>query len=62
MADVKICDKCGKIIYPNEYCYVVGSACRLPLDHPTNYSKTGLCVDLCSDCYKIFEDFIKSSE
>jgi hypothetical protein len=62
MADVKICDKCDKIIFPNEHCYVVGSACKLPLDHPTDYFKTDLCVDLCPDCYKEFENFIKSSK
>ena len=62
MADVKLCDTCGKIIYPNEYCYIVWSSCRIPIDHPTDHFETGLRVDLCPDCYKGLEDYIKPSK
>lgn len=54
MASVVICDVCDKILRLNEDCYVVESYSKGPA------LKAGLHVDLCPDCYNMFEKYIKS--
>lgn len=62
MADVKICDRCGKTIVANAVQSIGFGVWRYSLFNPNVSHKTHSDWDLCTDCGKKLERFLKGDE